>query len=184
MSIFTTRNDAKVRETTCGYAKCVDGINTSRRHTLREGNLKPLHDAGRCRTDRRGTWSAAPIDCGATACTASMILSPTRMSRSIARPSHRAASYAIAAVTPRFIHKSVQNIPRRRRPDPNQPCLVRQSFVVTSCSVTPTASGWRPPALLPRRMTLGPTGQPLSSERGQLARLRQADWNPERMVVQ
>jgi type VII secretion protein EccE len=41
-----------------------------------------------------------------------------------------------------------------------------------------------PSGVLPRRMTLAPTGQPLSSERGQLVRLRQADWNPERMVVQ
>ena len=52
------------------------------------------------------------IDCGTTACTASMILSPTRSSRSIARPSHHAASPAIAAVTPRFVPKSVPNIPR------------------------------------------------------------------------
>jgi hypothetical protein len=32
-----------------------------------------------------------------------------RRSRLIARPSHRAASQAIAAVTPRFVHKSVHN---------------------------------------------------------------------------
>ena len=158
------RNGAK---TTCGYAKCVDGINTSRRHTLREGNLKPLHDAGRCRTDRRRTWSAAPIDCGATACTASMILSPTRMSRSIARPSRRAASYTIAAVTPRFIHRSVQNIPCRRRPDPNQPHPDgrRRPCYCGVCPLLRRVSRYRLSA---------------ANWRG----LRQAGWNPERMVVQ
>ena len=43
--------------------------------------------------------------------------SQTRRSRRIARPSHHAAS-PIAAVAPRFVHKSVHNIPRRRRPNP------------------------------------------------------------------
>jgi hypothetical protein len=40
MPILTTRNDAKVRETTCGYAKGVDGVNT--RSRLRSDNASAL----------------------------------------------------------------------------------------------------------------------------------------------
>ena len=45
----------------------------------------------------------------------SPLASQTRRSRTIARPSHRAASHSIAAVAPRFVPKSVPNTPRHKR---------------------------------------------------------------------
>jgi hypothetical protein len=44
-------------------------------------------------------------------------------SRPIARPSHHAAFHAISAVAPRFVHKSVHNIPR---PRPARPAPLRK----------------------------------------------------------
>ena len=107
------RSSGRTRARACCPPRRAESV-IQRAVRRRQGRLMPLSGD---RTERDLWVMSQPV-----AVSSRLAGLKTRRSRSIARPSHRAASHGVAAVAPRFFTKSVPNFSRRSQPQITSRC--------------------------------------------------------------